>query len=423
MSTESRKYDVVVYGATGYTGRLCAEVLASHPSQPRWAIAGRDKQRLQALRSKLQLTEQVGTIVANNDDVSSLENMLQQTKSIVNVVGPFRAMGAENVVQTCTKTSTHYFDLSGETGFNATVSKYDKAAKEAGVVLAPSVGFDCLPFDLATYLSVQHLKAQQGKEEEVGKVEVSCKIVGGFSGGTVLSLLDMIDIDKTQVQSIRSDWLSPLRGIHKPMQRATPFFSTPYRAYAIFSPFTIHNTRLVNQTQGILEASKSSDRYGRKFAYKDGIVVGNVLVAWIATTIVRISLFFQIYFSPLRWLIRKVLPRNYGPPTKNIWNAGFMDVAAVANNVKGTKSSITRIFAKGQPGYSSTAQMIVECALFVVQEPNKLHPLAQRGGVLTGALLGASRLAERLVENAGWTIQAGQTYDGKSQVSRIEKSR
>lgn len=99
-----------------------------------------------------------------------------------------------------------------------------------------------------------------------------------------------------------------------------------------------------------------------------------------------------------------------------------MDMSAVAHNVEGTKASITRLYAPGEPGYSSTAQMIVECALFVVQEPGKLHPLAAKGGVLTGALLGANRLAERLVQNAKWTIQPAQSYDGKSRVSKLRKT-
>ncbi|UZJ56291.1 hypothetical protein CBS101457_005611 [Exobasidium rhododendri] len=423
MSAEDRKYDVVVYGATGYTGRLCAEVLAKHPTHPNWAIAGRDIKRLQALRSKLNLSDKIGTIEANNGDIGSLKSMLKQTKAIVNVVGPFREMGAEKVVQMCTEVGTHYFDLSGETGFNASVCTYDEAARRAGIVLASSVGFDCLPFDLATYLSVQHLKSQQKKGDEVGSVEVSCKIIAGFSSGTISSALDMMDIDKTQMQSVRPDWLSPIQGINKAIQGFSPFYSAPYRGYAIFTPFTIHNTRLVNQTHGILEKAGSPDRYGRSFVYKDGVVVGHALVAWIVTIILRVSLLLQIHFSPLRWLVRKILPRNYGPPTKNIWKSGYMDVSAVSKNVQGNKSSIARIFARGQPGYSSTAQMIVECALLVVQEPAELHPLAAKGGVLTGALLGPTRLSQRLVENAGWTIETPQAYTGKEQISLLGKSK
>jgi short subunit dehydrogenase-like uncharacterized protein len=243
MSTSDRKYDIVVYGATGYTGRLCAEVLAKHPTNPRWAIAGRDKGRLKALRSKLSLPDSVGTIEANNSNQESLLAMLHQTKSIINIVGPFREMGAENVVKACIQTGTHYFDLSGETGFNATIaSKYDDKAKEAKIVLAPSVGFDCLPFDLLTYLSIQHL--QNDQKQQVGKVQVSGLVQGSFSGGTILSAMDMIDTEKAQMQTVRSDWLSPLKGFYQPFQSWSPFYSAPYKGHAIFTPFTIHNTRV-----------------------------------------------------------------------------------------------------------------------------------------------------------------------------------
>lgn len=146
----------------------------------------------------------------------------------------------------------------------------------------------------------------------------------------------------------------------------------------------------------------------------------NIVVAWIATIVLRISLLIQIYFPPIRWLIKRIIPRNSGPSTKNIWKQGLMDLAAVAQSPDGKKKSISRIYAIGEPGYSSTAQMIVECALFVVQDPDQLHPLAKQGGVLTGALLGAERLSDRLVQNANWTIEKGQVYDGKTKIDRIK---
>lgn len=242
MASSTREFDVVVYGATGYTGRLCAEVLAKHPSKPRWAIAGRDQNRLKTLRSKLSLSSSVGTIEANNNNVKSLHNMAKQTRSIINIVGPFREMGAEKLVKACTEESTHYFDLSGETGFNETIQKYDQAAKSNGIILAPSVGFDCLPFDLATFLAVNHLQKEQ--KEQVGQVEVTFKFKGGLSGGTILTMLDMIDTEKSQVQPVRSDWLSPIKGFYNPIQSPFPFFSQPFKGYAILSPFTLHNTRV-----------------------------------------------------------------------------------------------------------------------------------------------------------------------------------
>lgn len=229
-------------GATGYTGKLCAEVLSKHPSKPRWAIAGRDDTRLQALRKQLNLPKSVGTIAANNNDVKSLHAMLEQTSSIVNVVGPFRQMGAEKIVKACTETGTHYFDLSGETGFNATIAKYDEAAKAKKIVIAPSVGFDSLPFDLSTYLAASHLKTKQ--KAQIGSVEVTAIFKGGISGGTIQSALDMTDVDKTQMQAVRSDWLSPMKGSHKPIQSSLPFYSAPFQRYGIFTPFTLHNTRV-----------------------------------------------------------------------------------------------------------------------------------------------------------------------------------
>lgn len=140
--------------------------------------------------------------------------------------------------------------------------------------------------------------------------------------------------------------------------------------------------------------------------------------------ILRFNLLLLLYLSPLRLFVRKILPRNYGPPleTSDRKTSTFMDIAAVAHSAtKNDKSSLARIFAKGEPGYSTTAQMIVEVALFVVQEPDQLHSIASKGGVLTGALIGPRRLSQRLVENAQWTIET-QSYDGKSQLKSWKKS-
>jgi short subunit dehydrogenase-like uncharacterized protein len=271
MSESHRKYDVVVYGATGYTGRLCAEWLKTHPTKPKWAIAGRDKTRLQALRDKLSLPKSVGTIEANNNDYDSLISMLKQTRSIVNVVGPFRQMGAEQVVKACTEVGTHYFDLSGETAFNATVQKYDEAAKSAGIILVPSVGLDSLPFDLSTYLAVQDLKEKQG--EQAGMVQISIVFKGGLSGGTILSAMgksdlriqpvdvpslafasDMIDTDSNQVKATRSDWLSLMKGAYKPIESWKPFYAPPHNKYAFRSPLSFHNTRVSDHRRGDMQS-------------------------------------------------------------------------------------------------------------------------------------------------------------------------
>jgi len=117
--------------------------LAQHSGNPSWALAGRNPERLEALSKKLGLSPKVGTIVAETSDLDSLRKMVQQTKAIINVAGPFRKLGAEKVVKACVENGVGYADLSGESAFNASLNKYHEEAKRTGAIIAPSVGFDC----------------------------------------------------------------------------------------------------------------------------------------------------------------------------------------------------------------------------------------------------------------------------------------
>lgn len=179
------KYDVVVFGATGYTGKKCAAHLSKHPGSPRWAIAGRSSSRLESLRKELNLSSDVGTIVANTSDAASVRSMVTQAKCLMNVVGPFRLLGGEAIATACVETGTHYLDLSGETLFNASlIENLGEKAKQKGVILAPSVGLDSMPFDLATYLAVQQLKKTGA---QVGRVDTAFVAKGSVSPDRSLS--------------------------------------------------------------------------------------------------------------------------------------------------------------------------------------------------------------------------------------------
>ena len=158
----TRKWDIVVYGATGFTGRLCARYLAEHaPPELKLAIAGRNAEQLQALKGSLS-REGLGVIVANSADPKSVDAMVAATRVIATTAGPFALYGTP-VVDACVRHQTHYCDITGETPWvRDMIDAYHEAARDSGTRIVPLCGFDSVPADLGTWALVQHTRAQYG---------------------------------------------------------------------------------------------------------------------------------------------------------------------------------------------------------------------------------------------------------------------
>lgn len=187
----AKAYDVTIYGATGYTGKLCVEYLVSHPrsSSFKWAIAGRSASKLQSLKDSYKLPASVGILQADNSvsDLakSGLRELVSQSKVVLNLVGPYRLNGSYRLAELCAQEGTHYADLSGESDFNAQLQQHaDPIAKKSGAILMPSSGYDSIPTDLATYLGVRRVRqlaAQAGLQVEAVEARSGNAIAGGVS--------------------------------------------------------------------------------------------------------------------------------------------------------------------------------------------------------------------------------------------------
>lgn len=403
---QRRAYDVVVFGATGFTGGLCCKYLATHPQSPSWAMAGRSASRLSAARSKLPLQDdnKVGTIEAQTSDYASLVNMTKQARVLVNIVGPFRPFHADQVVKACIETGTHYVDLSGETGFNADiVEHFHLAAEAARVVVAPSVGFDSLPFDLTTYLAVQKAKSLSNGGQ-VNLAECAYDMPPALSAGTLSSAISMAD-DPVQMRPTRGDWLSPVS--HPDSLSFEPVRFFPQRGrWGAQTAFTYHNTRIVQRTSGLLQHYKHKEAFGPRFLYKEGFVLPNRLVATAVAYIGFISIWCLMHFSLVRYVMARSMPANSGPSEK-VQNSARLRVETLATAQSG-QQALCSMTAKGDGGYLLTSRMIVETALTILEPPTTLGPRGGKGGVLTPALVGADKLAERLVKYAQFTITTDQ---------------
>ena len=193
--TLSRDYDIVVYGASGFTGRLVAEhVLSTYGAtgEIKWALAGRSSRKLAEVRDLVGGSSNLPLITADASDPASLKAMAKSAKVIISTVGPYQLYG-ESLVAACVATGTDYVDLCGEPAWMAAIiHKYGDAAKASGARIVVSCGFDSIPFDLGVFFLEQQARAKFG--EPVTRVRVRVrKMKGTFSGGTAASLLATVE--------------------------------------------------------------------------------------------------------------------------------------------------------------------------------------------------------------------------------------
>lgn len=415
----SQRYDLVVFGATGYTGQLVCKYLLTHPANPSWAVAGRSASRLSSLKSSLSLPSSVGVIEAETSSYESLVSMTSQAKVLINIVGPYRPFRAVEVVRACVETSTHYVDLSGETGFNKDcIDEFHLQAQAKGVVVANSVGFDSLPFDLSTFLAAQKVKQLTGGKSDVKLAECAYDLPDSLSAGTLASAVSMAS-EKQQMYSIRGDWLSPVAKPGALVFNTVRWFPQRKR-WGAQNTFSIHNTRIVNRTWGLLQHHKSPQAYGQAFTYREGVIVPFKLYGILFSYINALSIWILMNVGLIRSYTAKSMPVNSGPSEKSLVSPTLrVDTVATAND--GTKA-ICSIRAKGHAGYLLTARMIVETALTIIDDKasktNPLRDASVQGGVLTPALVGAERLAERLVEFGQFEITTDK-FDG----SEVKKTK
>jgi short subunit dehydrogenase-like uncharacterized protein len=190
----NRKYDVVLYGASGFVGKQTGQYFAQHvdPSAVKWAIAGRNYQKLAAVKSQLGAAgETVDILVANSSDQAAIDAIVAQTKVILNTAGPFALYGNE-IVDACVRLQTHYLDITGEPPWvKDLILRYHDRAADQGTKIIPFSGFDSVPSDLGTYLVVRYMQQELGVACRSAKAYFQAR--GGFNGGTLASSFNLVD--------------------------------------------------------------------------------------------------------------------------------------------------------------------------------------------------------------------------------------
>lgn len=384
-----REFDVVVYGATGYTGRLVAEYLTARCAdglQARWAMAGRSADKLASVRDSIGAPADTPLIVADANDPDSLASMVGRTRVVLTTVGPYALYGGP-VVAACAEAGTDYVDLCGEVPFmRQTIDAHAAKAQETGARIVFSTGFDSVPFDLGVFVLQEAAKARRGKPFARVKGRVK-SMDGTFSGGTFASgkaTMEAAMKDPAVLQLLMTPWsLTP--GFEGPQQPSGSEVMDDPAVGSWVTPFVMAqiNTRNIHRSNLLL-----GHAYGTDFAYDEMLMTGPGEQG---------KAIAEKMSSENMLDAGDDAPAPGEGPTKEERENGSYDLLFVGED--GDERLTARVTGDMDPGYGSTSKMIAECALCLTDEAADLP-----GGVWTPAAAYGMAIVERLRANAGMTF-------------------
>jgi short subunit dehydrogenase-like uncharacterized protein len=402
-SKHSRKYDVILYGATGFVGRQTVAYFARHPqvreSGLRWAVAGRSGDKLKAVKRECAAST-AGLVVADAQDTAALDQLAADARVVLSTAGPFARFGSA-LVAACVRHKTHYVDITGETPWvRSLIDKHHARAALDGTRIIPCCGFDSIPSDLSVWMAQQAMQARHG--QACTSVNAAFRARGGLNGGTLASMFNMMASGQAGV--VADPFLLNPHGTRPAQERdhrdpAGPHFSDEFDTW--LAPFIMGpvNTRIVRRSAALLG-------YGQPFAYQEYMRMGKGLksaVAAAALSAGSAGTQFALGFSPVRRLMQSVAPQPGEGPSEASMDGGSFRCEWVAHDNNGHLLR-GRIADQGDPGNRATTKMLCESALALALDYADLPGEKALGGVLTPA----SGLGDVLVQRlrfAGMTLQ------------------
>ncbi|KAF1937466.1 saccharopine dehydrogenase [Clathrospora elynae] len=404
MAQQSRQYELILLGATGYTGKLVAEWITTHlPDDLKWAVAGRNAKKLQAVvwgLMKLRPDRKQPDIEICELDQEQLNGLVKKTKLIITTVGPFMHYG-EPVLAACVNNGTHYLDSTGEVPWiYDMVAKYDKLAKKNGIIIIPECGLDSVPADIMAYMLAREVRKRYNVACERA-IMTLYDFKSGFSGGTALTMLELFG-------------KYPLSHLGKSMH---PYSLSPVNADAVVPdppssfPYNIFGLKSIPelggiQTTGLMAAVdvciahrswglyQSSDdenlQYGPKFRFNEYARAPNFLMGFVQKAMLTAGALL-LAFPPTRWfykpLFKMVIPSPGQGPARADMKEDFMHYRGVGSTEDGKKVVANLEIAHG--GYVATAITLSAAAQVILRgrmEETEAGKLG--GGILTPATLG-----------------------------------
>ena len=378
--SDAREFDIIVYGATGYTGRLVAEYLKTKTGL-KWAMAGRSADKLAEVRDLIGAAADTPLIVADASDPASLDAMVKRTKVVLTTVGPYQLYGNE-LVEACVANGTDYTDLCGEPAWmRQKIDQHNEAAKASGARIVFSAGFDSIPFDLGVLMLQKHCVETFGAPAPRVKGRVRA-MKGTFSGGTAASMkatMAAASKDPAVIKYLTNPF-SLAGGFEGPAQPAgnKPEYDESIGSWATSFVMAPINTKNVHRTNALL-----GQAFGADFVYDEMMLTGpgeqgEAMAKHVAST-------------PMMGGADD--PKPGEGPSKEERDTGFYDVLFIAEYPDGRTAKLS-VKGDRDPGYGSTSKMISETAIALSENQGA-------GGVTTpGAALGET-LVDRLQRYAG----------------------
>lgn len=399
----SRPYDVIVWGATGFTGQLVVDYLAERcnaDEQFNWAIAGRSESKLDEMVQRLvHGVRAPGILLADSHDPASLQHLASSTRVVLTTVGPYALYGDE-LVAACVNAGTHYCDLAGEVQWmRRMIDRHAETAAKTGARIVHSCGFDSIPSDIGVQFLQEHSISKTGSP--CAHVELLVKSMrGGGSGGTIASGLNSMDerhSDREVARLFADPYsLNPAGEHDGPDGRDQSSVRFNELANAWTAPFimSVINTRIVRRSNALMKYP-----YGKDFRYNESVLMGKGGLGWLksATYTAGLGAFLAASsFGPTRHMvIEKLLPKPGEGPSKEERENGFFNILLIGRTKDGEIFK-ARVTGDRDPGYGSTSKMISESAACLAKDE-----LDVAGGFWTPASAMGRKLRDRLTTHAG----------------------
>ena len=398
-----RSFDIVLFGATGFVGKLTAEYLARAGAGARIALAGMSPDRLLAVRETLPEPAQSWPVLtADAESPPTLHEMAARTQVVVTTVGPYTRYGLP-LMAACAAAGTDYADLTGEAMFvRESIDLYNKQATDTGARIVHSCGFDSIPSDLSVY--GLHRTAREDDAGELGDTNyVVRSISGGLSGGTIASILEVLHTASSNPDARRQladpYTLTPDRSAEPELGRQpdlpwgrggqiAPELSGTWTAGFLMAPY---NTRIVRRSNALLDWA-----YGQRFRYSEHMSVGSSALAAVASAVgggVGNAMFGlgSRYFRLLpRRVVERIVPKPGTGPSAASRERGYYGIETYTTTTTGARY-VARMEQRGDPAYKATSVLLGESALALAFDRDTLSDL--RGVLTPAAAMGDALLA------------------------------
>ena len=397
-----RKFDIIIWGASSFTGKLVTEYLFNKfgSSKIKWAIAGRDLGKLKKVRSQVA-DKNIPIFIADSFDKESLLKIVKKTKVICSTVGPYSLYGTK-LVKLCVENYTNYCDITGEAHWIRTlIDNFHEEAKSKKIKIVNSCGFDSIPSDMGVYFIQNEMKKVYKTYAKSIKMRVA-GIRGGISGGTYSSLNNLLKeayADKSIFKVLNNPYgLNPkdkMDGLDKKDLRKIIFDK---ESNSWIYPFIMAgiNTKIVRRSNALINF-----QYGKDFRYDEAMIAGKGISGfWKA--ILAVFPLAMVGLNPnsfLKKIINSFMPKpGEGPGVEKRKN-GFYNLRFYIT-IDEKRKAFAKVIGDSDPGYGSTSKMLAESALCLA-----FDNLPKNYGILTPSSAMGEKLLHRLIKNAGLSFE------------------